>query len=260
MEKVSGEKIYADWTDVDNRKQNPMRFGMYDVRNSSVGPFMINYVSRPCKNDDILRETITLRVQNMELDELFWGPFWPEDKPNPDFITLRNFVYSLKSRPSMISYNEALDKFAYLNTVDYVRTYAAKKYVRARVIYDVINQMIAMGRQNTICAPLKCGVSGYSVTVRFPGGKSETVNFADICSQFGKPADGFEITIPSINFEERFVGTWDSYKDQMVYKHAKQYLDALKTNKPLVLGTEEFGRFDAPYHHLMAQVFRARQK
>ncbi|MBO4625796.1 MAG: hypothetical protein J5679_00770 [Alphaproteobacteria bacterium] len=259
LQKLSGEKLYADWTDVDNTKQNPMHYGIYDVRNSPVGPFMINYVSRECKNDDVLRETITLRVPGMDIDELFWGPFWPEDKPDPDFITLCNFISGLKSRPSMLSYHEAFDKFDYCMTFPYVRDKAAQKFVCARAIYDVINTMIVMGRQNTICAPLKHGVPGYSVTVRFPDNKSETVNFADFRSEFGKPADGFVIAMPSINLEERFVSSWNSYKDKMVYNHAKQYLDALKSNKPLVLGTEEFCRFDAPYRQLMRRILNARQ-
>ena len=258
LEKVSGEKIYADFTDMDKTKQNPNGFGIYDVRNSSVGPFMIDYNILGCQNDDFLRDTMTLRVPELDIDNVCFGPFWPDSKPSKDFIALRNVISNMKIRPSMMSYNEAVDKFMYFHASSIVRQIVARKDVEARVIYDVVNQMISMGLQN---ARLRMDELGCNITTRLPGGKTETIRFIEYSDPSEKKFDKTYavIKIPSVDISFMCGGRIPTTRDKMVYDQVKRYADSITSCKSITPGTEEIGRFDVGYRWLMKQVLNARE-
>lgn len=259
LEKASGEKIYADFTDMDKTKQNPNGFGIYEVRNSSVGPFMIDYNVKGCRNDDFLRDTMTLRVPELDIDNVCFGPFWPDSKPNKDFVALRNIVSNMKIRPSMMSYDEAVDKFMYFNACTAVRNIVARKDTEARVIYDVVNQMISMGLHNTMIG-FDNGIS-YKAVVRFPGGKTETVEFVDNRELIDKQVNASyaSVLIPSVNICFMCGGKFETKQDKMVYNQMKRYIDSICSYKQIEPEPKDFGRFDVTYRRLMKQVLDARE-
>lgn len=261
LQKLSGKEIYADFTDIDNTKTNHMGYGMYDVRNSPVGPFMILYRDGPTNIDSTVT-MIEVRYLNANIDVdalVFVDSILDKDKKiNPDFIALRNLIGSFKTRPSAMSYNEAFDKFFYLTTDSELREANSKKYVHARIIYDVINQMISMGPQNTKYVKNK---DEYRVSVRFPNNELEEITFQiiDHYDTFGG-YPSIKIEIPRIGLADTFLNQkHDEYKHEMVFNQAQRYLKSLKSGKTIALGTEYFSRFDAPYRHLMAQVLNTRK-
>jgi len=259
LQKLSGKEIYADFTDIDNTKMNPMGYGMYDVRNSPVGPFMIDYVSGLTNIGSVVTK-ITVRVPNLDIDAVAFVDSVLDDGKQvaPDFIAFRNLIKSLKTRPSAMSYNEAFDKFFYLTTDLASRKANAEKYVNARVIYDVINQMILMGPQNTECVKIE---NGYRVSVRFPNDEKEVMMFQTVkrYDTFGS-YPSIKIEIPRIGLSDTFLDhKYQEYKHEMVFNQAQRYLKALKLGKTITPGTEYFGRFDAPYRHLMSQVLNTRK-
>lgn len=261
LQKLSGKEIYADFTDIDNTKTNPMGYGMYDVRNSpvEVGPFMIDYVSATTNVGSVVTK-ITVRVPNLDIDAVAFVDSVLDDGKQvaPDFIAFRNLIKSLKTRPSAMSYNEAFDKFFYLTTGPAIRKANAEKCVNARVIYDVINQMILMGPQNTECVKIE---NGYRVSVRFPNNELEEITFQiiDHYDTFGG-YPSIKIEIPSIGLCDTFLSKkHNEYKHEMVFNQAQRYLQSLESGKTIALGTEYFSRFDAPYRHLMAQVLNTRK-
>ncbi|MBR4475756.1 MAG: hypothetical protein IKP05_03710 [Alphaproteobacteria bacterium] len=259
LEKASSEKIYADFTDMDKTAQNPNGFGVYDVRNSSVGPFMIDYKISGCKNDDFLRDTMTLRVPEMGIDNVCFGPFWPDAKPSKDFIALRNLVGNMKTRPSMMSYDEAIDKFMYCNATSYIRELVARKSAESRVIYDVVNQMISMGPHNT---ELRWENYGYNITVRFPNYKKETIKFMEYDTpsnnQIGKPPYAL-IEIPSANVRLMCGNEVNTNQEKMVYNQVKRYKEGIVACEQIAPETEDFGRFDVGYRKLMKHVLDMRE-
>jgi len=211
-------------------------------------------------NIDTIVTTIELRVPSMEIDLLVFDRHQPNEPEDPDFVALRNFINRMQSRPVLISYNEAFDKFYYFMTSSDWRESAAKKYLNARVVYDVINQMITVGLQRTKCTKIKNRApGGYRVTARFPDGTKETVEFYDAYTRPCKECDGVQIVIPSVNFSDTFNNHAD-YKNKMVYDHARAYLDALANAQPIEPGREEFNRFDPGYLGLWHTIIKARQK
>ena len=258
LEKVSGEKIYADFTDMNKTVQNPNGFGVYDVRNSSVGPFMINYNILGCRNDDFLRDTMTLRVPEMGIDNVCFGPFWPDAKPSKDFIALRNLVGNMKIRTSMMSYDEAIDKFMYCNEDSYIRRLVARKSAESRVIYDVVNQMISMGVHN---AKLSWADIGYKIVVPFPGGKTETVRFVEYSDPSEKKIDKTYalIMIPSAGISLMCGDKINTKQERKAYNQVKRYKEGIVACEQIAPGTEDFGRFDAEYRSLMKRVLHARE-
>ena len=258
MEKASSEKIYADFTDMDKTAQNPNGFGVYDVRNSSVGPFMIDYKISGCKNDDFWRDIMTLRVPEMGIDNEYFGPFGPDAKPGKDFVVLRNLISNMKTRPSMMSYDEAIDKFMCCNEDSYIRGLVARKSAQARVIYDVVNQMISMGPHNT---ELGWKDYGYNITVRLPNFKKETIKFMEydipsnnqICEPYAL------IEIPSANVSLMCGNKVNTKQEQMAYNQVKRYKEGIVACEQIAPGTEDFGRFDVGYRKLMKHVLDMRE-
>lgn len=266
LQQVSGKEIYADFTDIDNTKMNPMGYGIYDVRHSPVGPFMIDYTSGPTKCGSIATK-ITLRVQDLDIDKLaFVDSCLDEDKQiAPDFIAMRNLIGTLKTRPSAMSYNEALDKFEYFLCFPYARNVHARKSVYAHVVCYLIREMKLMGLQNTTVKAIKNREpNGYEVSVRFPGGVTQVLKVFDGRSKFQEGYDAVWFEIPGIELPEYgFNPLFDNhgaYPNKMVYDCAKQYLDELKSDKPLTPVTENFGCFGAEFRRLMRKVINARQK
>ena len=256
---LAGEKVYADFSEIPGNTPNPMHFGIYDVRETKgADAFMIDYKQVKTSIDTIVT-TIELRVPSLDIDVLVFNRHQPNEPVNPDFIALHNFINRMQSRPVQTSYNEAADKFYFFMTSSDWRANAAKKYLNARIVYDVINQMILAGPQHTKCTKVTNRVpGGYRVTVRFPGGKTETVMFYDAYTRSDKECDGVQIVIPSIQLEDTFNNHAD-YKNKMVYNHARAYLNALTKSKPIEPGREEFNRFDAEYRSLMKRVLHARE-
>ncbi len=261
LQKLSGKEIYADFTDIDNTKTNPMGYGMYDVRNSpvEVGPFMIDYVSATTNVGSVVTK-ITVRVPNLDIDAVaFVDSVLDEGKQvAPDFIAFRNLIKSLKTRPSAMSYNKAYDKFLYFLTNPGIREANAEKYRHAEVFYDIINKMYAMGSQNTKFVKNK---NGYNVRVRFPNNKFEemTFQFVDHYDTFGN-YPSVTIGIPRLNLFDTFLSQkHNEYKHEMIFNHVKGYIDSLKSGEPFVPGKEHLDLFEAKTRHLMAQVLNTRK-
>ena len=220
---------------------------------------MIDYVSATTNVGSVVTK-ITVRVPNLDINKVaFVDSVLDEGKKTaPDFIAMRNLIGTLKTRPSAMSYNEAFDKFFYLTTSPAIRKANAEKYVNARVIYDVINQMISMGPQNTECVKIE---NGYRVSVRFPNDEFQEMIFqtTDLYDTFGS-YPSIKIEIPSIGLCDTFLSKkHNEYKHEMAYNQAQRYLQSLESGKSLTPVPEGFGRFDAEYRRLMRKVINARQ-
>ena len=259
LKKVSGAEIYADFTDFDNTKMNPMGYGMYDVRYSPVGPFMILYRYAPTNIDSTVT-MIEVRTQDTDMDSLVFvdSVLDAGKEVDSDFVALRKFIGSLKSRPSTMSYNKAYDKFFYFLTDPGIREANAEKYRHAEVFYDTINKMGAMGSQNTKLVKNK---NGYDVRVRFPNNKFEemTFQFVDHYDEFGS-YPSVTIGIPRLDLFDTFLSQkHDEYKHEMIFNHAKKYIDSVKSGEPFVLGKEPLDLFEAKTKHLMSLITNSRQ-
>ena len=246
-------QIYADLTERSGRKVNPERYGIYDVRTSSLGPFMLKF--NEAYNSGIVVHYIDLRIPNIEFSKLFMdcNMLVKSDSENQDYVLLYKLVQSMRIRPSGMTYDAALTKFDSIMTRPDISMNATQKYVHARVIYDVINQMISMGPRNTKYSVIPYG---FRVTVTFQGGATERLNFEHRVSN-NSDHETIKIEIPSIKLTEKF----NNYEDRtniMLFDHAVRYINALKPREQLTQGIERFDRLDEEYCKLMSKLMSAR--
>lgn len=245
--------IYADFTERSGHKINREHYGIYDVRTSALGSFMVKF-NEACNAGKIVHY-IDLRIPNIEFSKLFMDYNMPmkNDAENPDYTLLYKMVQSIRTKPSGMTYDAALTKFNGIMQRPDISMNASQKYVHARVMYDVINQMISMGPRNTKYSVIPYG---FRVTVTFQGGAVERVNFEHRVSS-NSNHETIKIEIPSIKLTERF----NNYEDRtniLLFDQAKRYMDALKPREQLAQGTERFDRLDEDYCNLMSRLMAAR--
>ena len=246
-------QLYADFTERSG-SGNRERFGIYDVRTSALGPLMIKF-NEATRNGGLKVHYIDLRIPNIEFSELFFDCNIPMkiNTAAPDFVLLRKLIQSIIIKPSGDTYDTALAKFNSIMTRPDMSMNATQKFVNARVIYDLINQMISMGPRNTKYSVIPYG---FRVTVTFQGGVTELIQFEHRISN-NSNHETIKIEIPSIKLTEKF----NNYEDRtniMLFDHAKRYMDALKPREQLTQGTEKFDRLDEEYCKLMKKLMSAR--
>lgn len=246
-------QLYADFTERFGRDLNREKYGIYDIHSSYYGPFMIRF--NEAYNSGKLVHYIDLRIPSIEFSKLFFDCNIPMkiDTADSDYTALYKLIRHIKTNTSGMSFNEALDKFkSLMNRPDIsTSTSASQKYVNARVIYDVINQMISMGPRNTKYSVLQYG---FRVSVTFQDGATEIVNLQRL--QSGNH-ETVKIEIPSIKLTEKF----NNYEDRtniMLFNHATRYMNAMIPREQLTQGMELFDRLDDGYCKLMRQIISAR--
>ena len=245
-------QLYADFTERSG-KLNPEHFGIYDIKTSALGSFMIKF--NEALNGGKSVHYIDLRIPNIEFSKLFFDCNMPMKiaTTDPDYMLLRKLVQGIRIRPSGMTYDAALSKFDSIMTRPDISMNASQKYVHARVIYDVINQMISMGPRYTKYSVIPYG---YRVTVTFQGGATELIQFEHRTSS-KSDHETIKIEIPSIKLTEKF----NNYEDRtniMLFDHAKRYMDALKPREQLTQGMEIFDRLDEDYCKVMKKLMSAR--
>ena len=248
-------ELVAEFSERFGHGVNREGYGIYDVKTSALGPFMIKF--NEALNAGKVVHYIDLRMPNADFSKLFFDCNMPMkiETPDPDYLVLRQLIRKIKTKPSKESYNKALDKFN-LIMEEHKNAFVdePQKYVHARVIYDVINQMISMGPSNTKYVVIPYG---YRVTVKFEGGATELMQFEHRVSQSNSEQETVKIEIPSIKLTEKF----NNYEDRinmMLFDHAMRYMDSLKPRKELTQGTEKFDRLDAAYCTLISEVMTKR--
>ena len=244
-------RLYADFTERACREPNREKYGIYDIRNSYYGPFMIRF--NEAYNSGKLVHYIDLRIPSIEFSKLFFDCNIPMkiDTADSDYTALYKIIRHINIQPSGMSFNAALEKFKSLMTRPDISTSASQKYINARVIYDVINQMISMGPRNTKYSVLQYG---FRVSVTFQDGATEIVNLQRL--QSGNH-ETVKIEIPSIKLTEKF----NNYEDRtniMLFDHATRYMNAMIPREQLTQGMELFDRLDDGYCKLMRQIISAR--
>jgi hypothetical protein len=254
---LSVEKFYADYTEISGNKPNPNKYGIYDVHNSSVGEFMLMYEEKAVENRTV--PCIDLRMPKDGFNAVIFNYPGATDEERATFNAARNFISKFKSRPSMFEYWETFDKFYYIMSSTDVRKAEADQHDKACAICDAITAMEAMGRQNT--KRIKSRKNDV-VSVRFPDGGLQRVIFTDV---FHSDIDtrnprAIQIEIPAAGISGIFNKDRD-YKNEMVYNHAKDYLDLLSNpDKPMVVRAVNFCRTYVPVRRLSSQIINARQK
>ena len=253
-ELLQQSQLYADFTDRSGNKPNPEHYGIYDVRTSSLGSFMIKY--NEAYNCGKVVHYIDLRIPNIDFSKLFMDCNMPMkiDTEDADYTLLRKLVQGIRIRPSGIKYDAALTKFNAVMVRPDISMNATKKYLHARVIYDVINDMISMGPRNTKYSVIPYG---YRVTVTFQEGETERVNFEHHTFK-NSSHETIKIEIPSIKLTEKF----NNYEDRtniMLFDQAVRYINALKPREQLPQGTERFDRLDEAYFQMRKSIMAARR-
>lgn len=253
---LSVEKFYADYTEISGNKPNPNKYGIYDVRNSSVGEFMLMYEEKAVVDGVV--PCIDLRIPKINFSKVVFNYPDATEEERVTFNAVRDFVSKFKSRKSMCEYWETFDRFYYIMSSLDVRQAEEEQHNKACAICDTITAMQSMGRQNTKYIKSR---KNEVVSVRFPDGGLQRVIFTDV---FHSDADvrnprAIQIEIPAAGISGIF-NEYRDYKNEMVYNHAKDYLESLSNpDKPMVVRAVNFCRTYAPVRHLTSQIINARQ-
>ncbi|MBP5707494.1 MAG: hypothetical protein J6W79_00680, partial [Alphaproteobacteria bacterium] len=109
---LSVEKFYADYTEISGNTPNPNKYGIYDVRNSFVGEFMLMYVEKAIVDTAV--PCIDLRIPKDNFNAVVFNYPDATEEERATFNAARNFVSKFKSRKSMSEYWETFDRFYYL--------------------------------------------------------------------------------------------------------------------------------------------------
>ena len=252
---LSVEKFYADYTEISGNKPNPNKYGIYDVRNSSVGEFMLMYEEKAVV--DGIVPCIDLRIPKMNFNAVVFNYPGATDEERATFNAVRNFVSKFKSRTSMSEYWETFDRFYYLMSSLDVRQAEADQHDKACAICDVITAMQSMGRQNTKYIKSR---KNEVVSVRFPDGLQRVI-FTDVFHSDANVRNprAIQIEIPAAGISGIFNKDRD-YKNEMVYNHAKDYLESLSNpDTPMVVRAVNFCRTYVPVRRLTSQIINARR-
>ena len=222
---LSVEKFYADYTEISGNKPNPNKYGIYDVRNSSVGEFMLMYEEKAIV--DTVVPCIDLRIPKDNFNAVIFNYPGATDEERATFNAARNFISKFESKPSMFKYWETFDKFYYIMASAEIRKAEEQQHNNARAICDEINAMWERGPQHTNHIKSR---KNDVVSVRFPDGGLQRVIFTDV---FHSDVDtsnpiAVQIEIPAANFSGIFNKEKD-YKNTMVYTRTQKYLNMLKT-------------------------------
>ena len=247
-------KLDAEFTERSGRGPNREGYGIYDVRTSALGPFMIKFNEALSGGKTV--HYIDLRIPNIDFSKLFFDCNMPMkiETADPDYLLLRRLIQNIKTKPSEMNYDKALDKFnSIMEEHRNVSVDESQKYVNACVIYDVINQMISMGPSNTKYVVIPYG---YRVTVKFEGGATELMQFEHRTSN-NSDHETIKVEIPSIKLTEKF-NNYEGRTNIMLFDHAMRYMESLKPRTELTPGTEKFDRLGDDYCKLMSEVMTKR--
>lgn len=250
---LAKEQLFAKFTERSGNK-NPERYGIYDIRNSSYGSFMIRF--NEAYNSGKLVHYIDLRIPRIGFSEILYDYNFPIKKnntENSDYRLLYDLIQRIRIRPSGISYDVALDNFRAVMTRPEISTNSTEKFTHACVMYDVINEMISMGPRNTKYVAIPYG---YRVSVKFPGGM-EGMSFQSLPST-SEDHKTLKIEMLNVKVTEKF-NNYEDHMNIMMFEQAERYMQAVPKGKSLAPGKEPFNRNTPQYLNFRAEVVRARQ-
>ena len=262
LQLVSKDKLYADFTDIDNTRANPNGYGYYDIRHSSIGPFMVCY-DNVSTNVGTMETIVEFRVPDIEYVSGTFGSVMNNGKQDPNHVAAVNFLRSLKVRPSAISLNEAIDKYHWIMVSPENRAKQRQHYVNGCVIVDLIDERLELSSRATKYSTIPDG--GIRITTHFPFSGVETMNLyrteiPNVKDSAGNTLRKIKVEIPAAGFVDTFDSIHDDYKGKMAFEHVDNYIKSLKSQTPMMPKYEEFGRFASDYRRTMSQIKRARQK
>ena len=217
IEMLSKENLSAEFTPNDDTRFRGRIYGYYHIKQSSMGPIIIEYCD--VDDDDYSSDMINIKIRNSCSESYFFSA--GKRKNRNVFKKGKNFIKSLPITQSGFSEDEGfLLWYHFLDSPD-KREEINKHYLNARVMYDTMHQMMRR-TGNTKFFPVN---GGYVIETLFDNDCVEVMHIKQIqdYNSNGDPYSVMQIKIPSIGLEDKF----DEYKDRtemMLFQKAEMFI------------------------------------